>query len=164
MNDMIDKPTGYPATERKNTRFPIQSWAIVLVRHAIKAGRLVNPGCCEECKTTKRRVEAHHDDYLKPLKVRWLCASCHKRWHGLEGPGKNILAPVPEGGLKMASGRRQPFQEQPVTYHNDFCSKKCRVAWKAKSKEPWWKWNPNWVTTYRDQRKCLWCWEPRWTP
>ena len=49
--------------------------------------KLTNPGACEECEST-RRIEGHHDDYSKPLDVRWLCAVCHKQWHAANGPGK----------------------------------------------------------------------------
>jgi transposase-like protein len=35
---------------------------------------------CETCRA-KNNIHAHHDDYTKPLDVRWLCASCHKRHH-----------------------------------------------------------------------------------
>jgi hypothetical protein len=35
---------------------------------------------CEVCKTTEN-VEAHHDDYAKPLEVRWLCKKHHREHH-----------------------------------------------------------------------------------
>ena len=34
---------------------------------------------CEVCGETK--VEAHHDDYTKPLEVRWLCKRHHAEVH-----------------------------------------------------------------------------------
>lgn len=45
---------------------------------AIKSGKLKKLPCssCGEKKT-----EAHHDDYLKPLDVRWLCVRCHSTLH-----------------------------------------------------------------------------------
>lgn len=36
---------------------------------------------CERCGDPK--TERHHDDYDKPLEVRWLCKSCHERHHAL---------------------------------------------------------------------------------
>lgn len=45
---------------------------------AIRAGELKRMPC-EACGS--QRVQAHHDDYEKPLEVRWLCPSCHKRHH-----------------------------------------------------------------------------------
>ena len=62
---------------------------------AVRAGRLERPDRCEGCGLEKR-LHAHHDDYSKPLKVRWLCGSCHRLAHraldsrtapGVGGPG-----------------------------------------------------------------------------
>ncbi len=44
----------------------------------LKRGKLI-PQACEECGLDK--VEMHHDDYHKPLLVRWLCKPCHRRLH-----------------------------------------------------------------------------------
>lgn len=44
----------------------------------IRTGELV-PQSCAVCGTEK--TEAHHDDYTRPLIVRWLCRSCHRRHH-----------------------------------------------------------------------------------
>ena len=47
---------------------------------AVKAGLLVNPLWCEECDEYKP-LQKHHDDYDKPLEVKWLCQKCHSRLH-----------------------------------------------------------------------------------
>ncbi len=49
-------------------------------KYAERTGRLVNPGKCEKCPSAKN-IQKHHDDYDKPLDVRWLCAKCHCRHH-----------------------------------------------------------------------------------
>jgi ribosomal protein L44E len=46
---------------------------------AIRSGQLVRQPC-ESCGTSNR-VQAHHDDYSKPLDVRWMCSECHARHH-----------------------------------------------------------------------------------
>lgn len=43
-----------------------------------KRGKLV-PQPCETCGFTD--VQMHHDDYSKPLEVRWLCRECHLAHH-----------------------------------------------------------------------------------
>jgi ribosomal protein S27AE len=42
--------------------------------NAIRDGRLLREPC-SECGATP--AQAHHDDYAKPLDVRWLCQPCH---------------------------------------------------------------------------------------
>lgn len=48
------------------------------VRDAVDRGELL-PQPCEICK--KEPSHAHHDDYSKPLNVRWLCPLHHSQYH-----------------------------------------------------------------------------------
>lgn len=73
-------------------RGPAARAAHVAVGRALRTGRLKR-GRCEVCKSL--RVHAHHDDYLKPLEVRWLCAEHHRKWHLEHGPGANQQAETP---------------------------------------------------------------------
>ncbi len=58
-----------------------------MVEYAIHSGVLTPRDACEVCGQTKafkdgrRGIQAHHDDYNKPLNVRWLCQPCHHEWH-----------------------------------------------------------------------------------
>jgi hypothetical protein len=47
-------------------------------RRAIASGALVRQPC-EVCGNPK--VDAHHDDYSRPLDVRWLCRAHHNEHH-----------------------------------------------------------------------------------
>ena len=46
-------------------------WA---VKWALETGKLIRQPC-EVCGNAK--AQAHHDDYMKPLEVRWLCSHDH---------------------------------------------------------------------------------------
>ena len=65
---------------------PIKRAAHVTVQIALREHRLVK-GVCECCGDTNS--VAHHDDYSKPLDVRWLCNFHHKQWHTKNGEGLN---------------------------------------------------------------------------
>lgn len=49
-----------------------------LAKNAVARGEILRLPC-EECGDKK--TDAHHDDYSKPLDVRWLCRLHHKRQH-----------------------------------------------------------------------------------
>ncbi len=51
-----------------------------LLRYHVQAGNIVRPMTCEECGATDRPIEGAHFNYDEPLRVRWLCISCHRRW------------------------------------------------------------------------------------
>lgn len=51
-----------------------------VVRDAIKLGIIQKPEHCSECNG-KNRIQGHHEDYMKPLDVIWLCVKCHARLH-----------------------------------------------------------------------------------
>ncbi len=48
------------------------------VKIALASGRLKRQPC-EVCGATKS--QSHHDDYSKPIEVRWLCVKCHTAHH-----------------------------------------------------------------------------------
>lgn len=59
-------------------KYPEQRKAVNTVNNAIRDGRLERRPC-EICG--KASVEAHHDDYSKPLEVRWFCRKHHLKHH-----------------------------------------------------------------------------------
>ncbi len=52
--------------------------AVHAITNAVRDGRVIKLPCiiCGEIK-----VEAHHEDYNKPLDVKWLCPKHHRRLH-----------------------------------------------------------------------------------
>lgn len=59
---------------------PLKHSARMRVQRAIKAGKLVKPKYCSNCGN-KSTLQAHHDDYLRPLDVVFLCRDCHFSKH-----------------------------------------------------------------------------------
>lgn len=68
-------------------KYPRKYRAHNMVNNAIRDGKLFAEPC-EVCKSGSG-THAHHDDYAKPLNVRWLCAVHHKQWHTENGEGLN---------------------------------------------------------------------------
>lgn len=59
-------------------RYPERARAHSAVAYAIRTGKLERGPCEREGEgTCNGKIHAHHDDYSKPLEVRWLCALHH---------------------------------------------------------------------------------------
>lgn len=64
---------------RDKARHPLQHKAREAVQAAKRNGTLiVEP--CNFCGINEK-VQAHHEDYSKPLDIKWLCALCHRHEH-----------------------------------------------------------------------------------
>jgi len=57
---------------------------------AVRRGRINRPSECSACGV-KCRPEGHHDDYAKPLHVKWLCRPCHSLAHRLARRAKKTV-------------------------------------------------------------------------
>jgi hypothetical protein len=68
-------------------KYPNKYRAHNMVNNYIRDNKLFKEPC-EVCDT-KNNIHAHHDDYLKPLKIRWLCSAHHSQWHAENGEALN---------------------------------------------------------------------------
>ena len=60
-------------------RHPDKTDAHYAVSNAVRKGYLIKQPC-EVCGTMEN-IQAHHEDYAKPLDVRWLCQKHHMELH-----------------------------------------------------------------------------------
>lgn len=58
-------------------RNPAKRAAHIAAGNAIRDGKLIR----HPCEVCGAKAQAHHDDYSKPLDVRWLCSTHHAEWH-----------------------------------------------------------------------------------
>ena len=79
------QPDGY--TKGYRSKCPNKYRAHTMVNNAIRDSKLFKEPC-EICGEAEG-VHAHHDDYAKPLNVRWLCPVHHSQWHAENGEALN---------------------------------------------------------------------------
>jgi hypothetical protein len=58
-----------------------------IVHQAVRTGKLLRQ-LCEICNT---KAHGHHDDYTKPLDLRWLCSIHHWKTHNICTPSLSQL-------------------------------------------------------------------------
>jgi hypothetical protein len=83
----LEHPTSKPATRqaRWQAANPLARWAHLALASGIRRG-LVERRPCEVCGAEP--ADAHHDDYARPLAVRFLCRRHHRGWHAQAGEAK----------------------------------------------------------------------------
>ena len=57
-------------------KYPEKYKAHIKVNNALRDRKIFKPNACEEC-SRDLKLHAHHEDYSKPLDVKWLCVECH---------------------------------------------------------------------------------------
>lgn len=58
-------------------RHPERQRAREALHRAVARGDVVRASACVWCGASKF-IEAHHTDYKRPLRVKWLCRGCHQ--------------------------------------------------------------------------------------
>ncbi len=77
-----EKNLGRPKLHRPpNALASVMAKARWTLTNAVRDGKVKPAAACEACGDKWARVQGHHDDYSKPLDVRWLCPKCHRRHH-----------------------------------------------------------------------------------
>lgn len=78
-----NKEDFFRRAKKSRDKYPEEKKARAAILRATKRGE-IKKGHCEICDNEK--VDAHHDDYNKPLDVRWLCREHHMQWHAVNKP------------------------------------------------------------------------------
>ena len=92
--------TGRRTTRRTRTK---ARNAHSLLRYHIQAGNIIRPATCEECGATGRPIEGAHFNYDEPLRVRWLCISCHRQWDKREPKEATYVVESTDGAVEASA-------------------------------------------------------------
>jgi ribosomal protein S27AE len=73
-----DKP--YRKSTAMRAADPLKASARTALGNAVRDGYIIKPPQCQMCGRGGR-IHGHHNDYSKPLEVRWVCTRCHGAIH-----------------------------------------------------------------------------------
>lgn len=76
-----DRHRVYSKNFQKNNKEKVRAHA--LLKRAVQKGIVIKPTRCERCsgEFPIQKIQGHHEDYNKPLDVKWLCWLCHLKTH-----------------------------------------------------------------------------------
>lgn len=74
------RPDHLKANRQWRLKHPLKYIAHYAIKQAVRYGRIIPPIICQHC-FSRTKLEAHHEDYNRPLDVVWLCAPCHGKRH-----------------------------------------------------------------------------------
>lgn len=80
-NFWISGRTEDERVESYKQEHPNRVKAVNDLNYAVESGRVTKGTVCEICGTSGEKIAGHHQEYSEPLKVNWLCYSCHKKVH-----------------------------------------------------------------------------------
>lgn len=105
--------TWYQKNGRK--RIKKQQKAHWQIRQALREKQIVKNGICEICGSSYN-VIAHHPNYNKPLKVIWVCMSCHKLIHLNNLATERDINKIKDKFLKILQGAiSENWEEKDAT-------------------------------------------------
>lgn len=90
---LVPKDTRREYHARYLARHPEKRRAHIAVGNALRDGRIQRPTQCVRCNAPGP-VEAHHEDYGRPLDVLWFCRPCHLFTHKQEKRARVLAALV----------------------------------------------------------------------
>jgi len=64
------------ANLKQNKKFKNKTRVRQILNYHLRMGHIVKPDNCSMCGKVAR-LHGHHDDYFKPLEVKWVCSPCH---------------------------------------------------------------------------------------
>ena len=76
------------------------------VKDAVRRGKILKPNSCDGCKKECFLLDAHHQDYDKPLEILWLCKICHGARHAGK-PRLTEYARARTGAQNTCTGARE---------------------------------------------------------
>jgi len=76
----IGKRNVYKAVYKSTKKHWLKMLARQLLNYHVRVGHIKKPKICSKCKK-RTKIEGHHPDYKKPLKVKWVCRKCHYKYY-----------------------------------------------------------------------------------